>query len=126
FSVVKTASALGFIGAQTEDDEGAFSDVYWDELTNIKPEILNFGASQLVGGAWLITGRVNDEAPGGLTVTLRSGESTLDGRSLTAASDGTFSTVFTPPRKFQGCSIAARLTDGWGATSDAVYTIIFP
>jgi hypothetical protein len=124
FRITLTASALGAIGATAMDDEGDMSDTYWRQLTNIKPEILNFHATQVVGG-YVISGTVNDEWAPGTIVTLQSSVRALDGMQLTVQSNGTFSTLYNPGKGFLGCSIVATVKDGWGSISDPAMCSIF-
>jgi hypothetical protein len=57
--------------------------------TNMPPVIVDFTVVRLDTGEYEFTGRVIDEAPGGLTVTF-GGVPSAAGRTATTASDGTF------------------------------------
>jgi hypothetical protein len=124
FSIILTASSLGWVVANAEDDDGAVSGDYWVELENSKPEILNFRATQGTGGSWVISGMVNDEWAPRLIVVLLSSIPDLNGRQVKVGGNSTFSTPFYPPPGFQSGIVIATVTDWWGATSDPVFTVI--
>ena len=124
FSVVLTASSLGWVYATAMDSGGLFSDEYWRELCNTPPEILNFSVAQVSGGAWLISGTVNDEWPEGQIVMLESSYANLDGHKIIAQLDGSFALLFTAPPGFLGCTLAATVTDSWGEVSEEVFGMI--
>jgi hypothetical protein len=62
--------------------------------TNLAPVIVDFTVVRLETGGYQFTGRVIDEAPGGLTVTF-GGVPSAAGQTATTASDGTFSLILT-------------------------------
>jgi hypothetical protein len=125
FTITLTASSLGWMCANAQDDDGAWSGDYWVELQNLKPEILGLRATQGTGGWWVLSGTVNDEWPSRLIVVLQSSIPDLNGRQVKCGSTGAFSTSFTLPPGFQSGIVIATVTDWWGATSDPVFTLIF-
>lgn len=58
--------------------------------TNLPPEIVDFVAVEIGPGLYRFTGRVIDEAPGGLVVAF-GGVPSAEGQSATTNADGTFS-----------------------------------
>ncbi|HJZ57981.1 MAG TPA: hypothetical protein VKE74_23690 [Gemmataceae bacterium] len=59
---------------------------------NVAPQIVNFAAESLGGGSYLITGRVIDESPGGLRITL-GGSTSASGQFTLTQSDGRFTLI---------------------------------
>ena len=55
------------------------------------PQIVNFQATQSVGGFWVFSGTLIDAAPGGLTVTLGGQPASLQGVTTTTDANGHFS-----------------------------------
>ena len=60
-------------------------------IPNAPPQIVNFQAAEISPGLYHFTGKVIDEAPGGLTVTFGGGPPTTFGKTVVTAADGTFS-----------------------------------
>src|SRR5438128_743411 len=60
-----------------------------ETLTNQPPQIVDFNAEQVSNGVYLITGRVIDENPAGLVVTL-GGSTSASGIEIVCDSDGSF------------------------------------
>ena len=61
--------------------------------TNQAPQIVDFTAEELGNGMFLISGRVIDESPGGLTVKFGGSVATVNGRSCVTDANGYFSIV---------------------------------
>ena len=59
---------------------------------NQAPQIVDFDCEEIGNGVFLVTGRVIDEHPAGMVVTLGGGTS-ASGTTITCASDGTFYTT---------------------------------
>ena len=94
--------------------------------TNQKPVIVNFEARAIGNGWFLITGRVIDEDPGGLVVTL-GGTTSAAGRTVATAADGTFS--LTVSLRTDGSDvgfITATTVDRQGLVSDEVSDFVDP
>jgi hypothetical protein len=60
------------------------------EVPNLPPEIVDFTATEVEPGLFRFTGRVNDESPGGLTVTFGGVPGCVQGVSVVTNADGTF------------------------------------
>jgi hypothetical protein len=67
---------------------------------------------------YVLTGRVIDESPGGLTFTLGGEVNAFRGQQVNVASDGTFSVNVTITDPTDRGQITAQVTDWWGLTSD--------
>ena len=63
------------------------------KVANQAPQITDFTATDLGGGRYVISGRVIDESPGGLTITFGGSVPSLNGQTTTTYADGTFSVV---------------------------------
>jgi len=61
--------------------------------TNNPPAIVDFAADGIGDGWYVISGRVVDEHPGGLTIRFGGDLATMDGQTTTTAADGTFSVL---------------------------------
>jgi hypothetical protein len=72
---------------------------------NQPPQIVNFSAQLVGSGAFLLTGRVIDENPGGLTITFDGVVST----TVTTQSDGSFSIIVNV--SFSGFITASTVDD---------------
>jgi hypothetical protein len=96
------------------------------DKTNDPPEIVNFNAQQIGNGVFLITGRVVDEDPDGLIVTL-GGSTSANGKWTFTNEDGTFSLLV--QLKTDGTDtgwITATTIDDWGLVSDEVEVFVTP
>ena len=123
FSQILTATGLGAVTAVTRDAQGVDSNIATLMLTSAVPKITNFVVTTEGHGMYTITGKVVDEDPQGMIVTLSSVYAAVNGQTVTAASDGTFSlNIFLPPGAYG--SITAKTTDWWGQDSDSVTTLI--
>lgn len=94
---VSTRSILRLEGLEGRDQPsdfgpGGFGDSGWIAPANLPPEIVNFTATRVGTGLYLIEGRVVDENPGGLTITL-GGSTSAAGETTTTLENGTFSLV---------------------------------
>lgn len=99
--------------------------VVGDNDTNAAPQLINFTASNLGGGLFLFTGRVtDDQSTAGLTVTF-GGVPTMQGRTTTTASDGTFSFQIQLSTNDVG-TVTAVATDIWGLASNAASAFVTP
>jgi hypothetical protein len=95
--------------------------------TNQPPAITGLAAQGLGGGWFIISGRVIDESPGGLTVTFGGSVATLAGRTVTTAADGSFS--FAVHLKTDGSDtgwLLATTTDPLGLESDEASCYVSP
>jgi hypothetical protein len=93
---------------------------------NQRPVIEGFVCQPLGRGLYLITGRVVDESPGGLTVTL-GGSTSAAGRSTTTQPDGTFSmTVQLRVNGTDAGFITATTVDRQGLVSEPVSQFVDP
>ena len=93
---------------------------------NLPPEIEDFYCEEMGNGLFLITGRVVDDSPGGLTVTL-GGSTSADGQTTTTASDGTFS--MTVQLRVDGTDsgwVTATTVDTHGEVSEEVAQFVSP
>lgn len=89
------------------------------------PVIKDFEADELSNGIFRISGRVEDDQPAGLTVTLGGGLTGVSGQTTTTASDGSFSiTVFVGT--LQSGMATAFVTDDDEYESDLVDVNIRP
>ena len=93
---------------------------------NQRPAIVDFECKEVGNGLYVITGRVVDESPGGLTVTL-GGSTSAAGRTIVTQSDGTFR--LTIQLKTDGTDagfITATAVDRAGLVSDPVSRWVDP
>jgi hypothetical protein len=116
FSVQLPATSLGAVQAVTTDPWGLTSAAAQVTLTNVRPQITNFSASQESGNTWTFSGTVVDECPQGLRVQL-GGLGSLTGQSATVAENGNF---FLTQNLLPGerGTATASVTDWWGSASD--------
>jgi hypothetical protein len=93
---------------------------------NQAPQIVNFMAHEITNGLFLITGKVVDESPGGLTVTL-AGSTAGAGQTVTTNSDGTFSMTLQLPVDGTGSGyLTATVRDAQGLVSEEVSVFLDP
>jgi hypothetical protein len=123
FSVTLPAQTLGTFWGQTTDGCGNDSDYWTDDVTNSAPTIA-LSKIQSPTYGWYAVGNVSDEYAPGLTVTFTSPISTVNGRTATVGSDGSFYIAFSLPSGTSGGGIYAQVTDWWGATSGYASTDI--
>jgi hypothetical protein len=93
---------------------------------NQAPEIVDFNCEEVENGLFLITGRVVDEDPDGLVVTLGGGTSAA-GTTIVCNSDGTFSILVT--LRTDGTDtgyITATTTDDQNLDSEEVEFFVNP
>jgi hypothetical protein len=120
FTFTFNSSILGGMNIRAVDSIGQNSFLHNFQLPNQAPVIAPFYASQQ-GYAWIIQGRVADEAPAGLTVTFHSGIPSIDGRTTTVLSDGSFYIVAYLKWGESGV-VSAQTTDWFGIASNTAYT----
>lgn len=88
--------------------------------TNQAPRIEGFAAQEISNGVFVLTGRVIDEAPGGLTVSFGGTVPSAVGRSCVTTSNGTFSIVMTLRTDGSDVgTITARVTDVGGLSGES-------
>ncbi len=75
---------------------GGGNDGWISPPQNQAPRIVDFEAEEITQGLFVVTGRVADESPGGLTVSF-GGSTVAMGKTAVTASDGTFSLVVQLP-----------------------------
>jgi hypothetical protein len=93
-------------------------DFYLTPTANAPPEIVDFSAELIGDGLYLVTGRVIDEAAGGLTVTF-GGSTDGSGRTTTTYEDGTFSILIRLPTDGTGAGyLTASTLDNQGLESN--------
>jgi hypothetical protein len=91
-----------------------------------RPVIVSFRCQEISSGLFVITGRVQDQSPGGLTVRL-GGSTSADGLSAVTREDGTFS--LTVRLRVDGSDtgwITATAVDAEGLVSDPVSQFVSP
>lgn len=94
---------------------------------NVAPVISDFTAEEVGNGLFLFTGRVTDEAPGGLVVTFGGGVPSVSGLTATADENGHFSLlVRLKTDGTEGGTVSATTTDAQGATSNEAYVYASP
>lgn len=95
--------------------------------TNRPPQIVNFGATEVVGGMWRFTGDVIDEAPGGLTITFGGEPISLQGVTVTTDANGHFDkVVFLNTDGTDNGLASAQTVDGAGQQSNLALYIVMP
>jgi hypothetical protein len=111
FDFTTTASGLGTITAVAHDNEGLNSTPAYAQLTNQAPTITGLSVTETGNGTYVtVSGTVNDDAPGGRTVSLGG----VASGSAQTSSNGYFSV------SVQASSlgtVTATTTDVWGQTS---------
>lgn len=94
---------------------------------NVAPQIVEFTATEVGNGLYVITGRVIDENPGGLTIHFAGDVGSLSGKTVITNADGTFS--LTAQLKTDGTDIGwllATTTDAQGLRSNEASVYIHP
>jgi len=116
-----SASGLEFAGGKHAPAALFFPPV------NAAPVIVDFTAESVGSGRYIFSGKVIDEAPGGLTVTFGGGVQTTYGMTVTTASDGTFllSIVLQTNGNDTG-SVTASTVDIWGLASNVPSVYVSP
>jgi len=113
------ASGGAVLGVVT-DSQGLTSNVQTVPLANQAPVIVEF-ERYMDGSSWVIHGKVSDEHPAGITVTLHSSIPELNNRTVTTNADGEFEVSFLPPPGFKGGTVSAEAVDAQGLVSETVY-----
>lgn len=93
---------------------------------NASPQIVDYTRTEVGNGLFLITGRVVDENPGGLTVNF-GGDTSAAGSTTTTLSDGTFSILV--QLRLDGTDagyLTAKVTDAQGLVSQEVAVFLDP
>jgi hypothetical protein len=116
YSYTTTVSALGNMQASTTDLWGLSSNSPQVAYTNAPPQITSFAASEAPLRMWTFSGRVADEYPAGLVVTL-GGLPSLQGVTAVVQSGGGFS-VTIQLEIGEGGTATAQTTDWWGVASN--------
>ena len=97
-----------------------------EEAPNQIPEIVDFNCEELENGSFRVTGRVLDEDPNGLVVTL-GGSTSAAGTTIICNSDGTFSVIVNLRTDGTDAGfITATTTDDDGAESEEVEYFVNP
>ena len=92
---------------------------------NVAPIIMDFSAVETGNGDYLITGRVVDETPSGMIVTL-AGSTSASGSKITVSSDGTFSAYVHLHTDGTDAGYIATTTDALGLKSGQVQVLVDP
>jgi len=89
------------------------------------PQIVSFGAVEVVGGVWDFTGTVIDANPAGLTVKFGGEPESLQGASTTTNANGNFdyATMLNTNGSDNGTA-TAQTTDGQGLTSNLAMCLV--
>jgi hypothetical protein len=124
YSVTLTATGLGQVMGTVTDSSNVSSTAAYVALLNNVPQITNFAITTDSLGVYTIRGKVVDEDPAGLTVTLSSAIAQFNGRQITVGSDGWFQITISAGRMAVHGETSATVTDWWGQTSDPVYDTI--
>jgi len=117
FNLTTTTAVLGELDAVAKDNYKNASDMATATLTSNAPVIQDFAVVH-IGNVWTFTGKVIDEAPGGLTVTF-SGAAALNNRTTITDANGFFSVTYTlsTPNTWLASAVT---TDVWGQPSNEV------
>lgn len=115
FSAILTSA--GDVGGDVIDSSGLATRIQGDRLDNAPPQITNYSA-MYQNGMWVVFGNVIDEYAPGLTVTFHSAISTVNNRTATVGSDGSFSFSFALPPGSLGGIVSATTVDWYGARSN--------
>lgn len=94
--------------------------------TNQAPQIVDYDVEEIGNGVYIVRGRVVDESPAGLTVTL-GGNTSCAGQTTTTTVDGSFS--FVVHLRVDGTDsgvISAKTVDSQGAPSNEPYEYVSP
>jgi hypothetical protein len=116
FSITLQASALGQVQAMTTDTWGVGSAVASATVANGAPQLVAVSAVEGTNNVWTIQGTVSDECAQGLTVSF-SGLPSVEGKTATVSSNGTFCLIVTLQPGECG-TISALTTDWWDTTSN--------
>jgi hypothetical protein len=116
------ASGLGQVQATVTDVWGQVSDPASVTVTQAPPSIVSFQANRNSGTTWTFSGTITDLTAAGDTVTF-SGLPSLQGKTATTQSDGTFSLVVTL-RQGEDGTAAAICTDWFNLTSPQKLTVV--
>ena len=94
---------------------------------NQAPQIVDFDAENVGNGWWLISGRVVDEQPDGLTVSFGGAVASLANVTVVTDADGEFSYLVQLNNNGTDTGwLSATTTDGQGAPSSPVYAYCDP
>jgi hypothetical protein len=122
FSFTTTASALGNFTATTTDLWGLSSSPANGTVSCAAPYFSAFQAVHDYGSTWTISGHVQSQNPGGLTVNL-GGLPDLQNVTTTVNSSGDFQ--ITVGLNEDSGTVTANVTDWWGqAAPQANYTLL--
>jgi hypothetical protein len=124
FTLTTVASSLGEVRGQATDFAGHNSNIVTVALTNIAPQVFELRVTCEGGNTYVLTGRVSDESPAGLTVTLGGEVDAFRGRTVVVGADGSFSLTVEITDVNDRGEITAQTTDWWGLTSN-VATCLF-
>lgn len=123
FSVTVTPWGLGTISVYAADEEWLMSETSQFNFQSNVPVIEGFIAELLSGTTWKISGRVVDEAPGGLTVTFGGALFFSGYYSVVTEADGTFTFCADIPEEQEGIA-SAMVSDQWGLMAAQAETLI--
>jgi hypothetical protein len=116
YSFTTTATALGNVTAVTKDSWGVSSNTAPATIACPPPKITQFWASEGQCQMWTFAGTVQDQSPACMKVTL-SGLTSVQGKTATVQSDGSFS-VTLPLKVGEDGTVYAQTTDWWGQVSN--------
>lgn len=122
FSITVTPFGPGRVTAQAVDTEGLSSNIASREVSNQLPVITSFSATHQLGNWWLFSGTVSDDFAEGLTVQL-GGMFSLEGKTVTVRSDGTFEIAIELYDGEVGTA-TAYVTDWWHQQSETVAAVV--
>jgi hypothetical protein len=122
FSFTTPVSSIGSIFGATVDPVGARSNIAKVNVKSSAPVIVAFQAELQEDNVWVISGRVSDESPAGLTVYL-NGLGIINNVAVTVRADGTFSYTVSIPADTHGV-ITAQTTDWFGLNSAIAETYV--
>jgi hypothetical protein len=102
----------------------------WDQVSrvsNCPPEIVDFAAAPAENGCFLISGRVIDEHPAGLTVSFGGDVATLYGQTTMTDENGCFSVlVYLNPNGTDTGWLTAVTQDDAGQSSNVAKVYVNP
>lgn len=121
FSYTAQASSLGKVSATATSSSGQTSNVAQVDVKSTAPTIVSFTAVEGLNNLWTFSGRVTDESPAGLIVTLGG----VQGLSVTATvgADGWFSVTVQLAENITGTA-TAKTTDWWGLDSNVAWDVL--
>jgi hypothetical protein len=94
---------------------------------NQAPQIVNFSASEIGNGWYMITGQVIDERPGGLTIHFGGSVETMSGQTTMTDSNGAFSVLVHLNNDGSDTGwLLATTTDDLGASSNEASQYVDP